>query len=88
MKGMLVAPLSTAGVSDEFTQELHMPIGPQMLDDVEEPMPARPATLKDPGTPRSNRDGTAQSDAHFPSQPWCKMCVESRGRDSPHREES
>ena len=25
---------------------------------------------------------------HFPSQPWCKMCVESRGRDSPHREQS
>ena len=24
----------------------------------------------------------------FPSQPWCKMCVESRGRDSPHREQS
>ena len=26
--------------------------------------------------------------AHFPTQPWCKMCVESRGRDSPHREQS
>ena len=25
---------------------------------------------------------------HFPSQPWCKVCVESRGRDSPHREQS
>ena len=25
---------------------------------------------------------------HFPSQPWCKMCVESRGHDSPHREQS
>ena len=35
----------------EVAQELQMPIGPQMLDDVEEPMPARPATLKDPGTP-------------------------------------
>ena len=23
---------------------------------------------------------------HFPSQLWCKMCVESRGHDSPHRE--
>ena len=49
--GMLVAPLLTAGVSDEVAQELQMPIGPQMLDDVAEPMPARPATLKDPGTP-------------------------------------
>ena len=25
---------------------------------------------------------------HFPSQPWCKVCVESRGRDPPHREQS
>ena len=48
---MMVTPLSKAGVSDEVAQELQMPIGPQMLDDVEEPMPARPATLKDPGTP-------------------------------------
>ena len=47
---MLVAPLLTAGVSDEVAQELQVPIGPQMLDDVEEPMLARPATLKDPGT--------------------------------------
>ena len=51
VKGMLVAPLSTAGVSDEVAQELQMPMGPQMLEDVEEPMPARPATLRDPGTP-------------------------------------
>ena len=29
-----------------------------------------------------------QSLTHFPSQPWCKMCVEFRGRDSPHREQS
>ena len=28
-----------------------MPIGPHALEDVEEPMPSRPATLKDPGTP-------------------------------------
>ena len=45
VKGMLFAPLSTAGVSDEVGQELQMPMGPQMLEDVEEPMPARPATL-------------------------------------------
>ena len=25
---------------------------------------------------------------HFPSQLWREMCVESRGRDSPHREQS
>ena len=48
---MLIAPLSTAGVSDEVAQELQMPIGPQKLEDVEEPMPARPATLRDPDTP-------------------------------------
>ena len=45
VRGMLVAPLSTAGVSDEVAQELQMPMGPQMLEDVEEPMLARPATL-------------------------------------------
>ena len=84
---MLVAPLSTAGVSDDVAQELQMPMGPQMLEDVEEPMLARPATLRDPGTP----DQTVMeqhSVTHFPSQPCCKMCVESRGRDSPHREQS
>ena len=54
-----------------------MPISPQILDDVEEPMPARPATLKDPGTP--DRIVKEQhSLTHFPSQPWCKMCVDSR----------
>ena len=51
VKGMLVAPLSTAGVSDELAQELQMPMGPQTLEDVEEPMLARPATLRDPCTP-------------------------------------
>ena len=25
--------------------------------------------------------------AHFLSQPWCKICVASRGRDSPHQEQ-
>ena len=84
---MLVAPLLAAGVSDENAQELQMPMGPQMLDDVEEPMPARPATLKDLGTPV--RIGMEQhSLTHSPSQSWCKMCVESRRRDSPHREQS
>ena len=57
--GMMLAPLSTAGVSDEVAQELQMPMGPQMLEDVEEPMLARYATLRDS---RSNRDGTAQTD--------------------------
>ena len=62
-------------------------MGPQMLEDVEEPMPARPATLRDPGTP--DQIVMEQHNlTHFPSQPWCKMCVESRGHDSPHREQS
>ena len=51
VKGMLIAPLPTAGLSDEVAQELQQPKGPQMLEDVEEPMLARPATLRDPGTP-------------------------------------
>ena len=84
---MLVAPLSTAGVSDEVAQELQMPNGPQMLEDVEEPMPARPATLRDHGTP-DQIVMEQDSLTYFPSQPWCKMCVESRGCDSPHREQS
>ena len=44
-KKMLMAPLVTTGVSDDVAQELQMPISPQALDDVEEPMPSRPATL-------------------------------------------
>ena len=76
VKGMLVAPSLTADVSDEVAQELQMPIGPQMVGDVEEPMPASPATLKAPGTP--DRIAMEQhSLTHFPSQPWCKMIVES-----------
>ena len=54
---------------------------PQTLDDVEEPMPARLATLKDPGT--SDQIVLDQhSLTHFLSQPWCKMCVASPGRKS------
>ena len=65
---MLVAPLLTAGVSDEVAQELQMPIGPQMLDDVEEPMLAHPATLKDPDTP-DQIVLEQHSLTHFPRQP-------------------
>ena len=64
-----------------------MPMGPQMLEDVEELMPARPATLRDPGT-ADRIVMEHHSLTHFPSQPWYKMCVESRGRDSKHREQS
>ena len=82
---MLVVPLSTAGVSDEVAQELQVPVGPQMLEDFDEPMPARPTTLRDPGT-HDQIVMEQHSLTHFPSQSWCKMCVESRGHDSPHRE--
>ena len=50
-------------------------------------MPSRPATLKDPDT-----SGQVVLDehslTHFPSQLWCKVCVESLARDSPHWEPS
>ena len=62
-------------------------MGPQMLEDVEKPMLTRPATLRDPGTP-DQIVMEQHSLTHFPSQPWCKMCVETRGRDSPYREQS
>ena len=75
VKGMMVAPLTTAGMSDEVAQELQMPMGPQMLEDVGEPMTDQIVMEQ-------------HCLAHFPSQPWCKMCVESRGHDSPHREQS
>ena len=75
VKGMLMAPLVTAGVSDDVTQELQMPMGQQTLDDAEEPTPARPATLKDPGT-LDQIVLDQHSVTHFPSQPWCKMCVD------------
>ena len=87
VKGTMVAPLTTAGVSDEVAQEIQMRVRPQMLEDVEEPMPARPATLRDPSTPDQIVMGQ-HSLTHFPSQPWCKMCVGSREHDSPHREQS
>ena len=76
-----------AGMSDDVAQELRMPIGPQALEDLEERMPSRPATLKDPGTP-DQIVLDHHSLTHFTSQPWCNLCVESRGRDSPHRQQS
>ena len=77
----------TTGVSDGVGPELQMPIGPQTLNDVEEPMPARSATLRDPGTP-DQIVLDQHSLTHFSSQPLCNVCVESRGRASPHREQS
>ena len=49
-------------------------------------MLVRLATLRDPGTP--DEIWMEQHDlTHFPSHSWCKMCVESRRHDSPHREQ-
>ena len=62
VKGMMVAPLSTAGVSDEVAQELQMPMGPQMLEDVDEPDARSSDNSQRSWHPRSNRDGTAQAD--------------------------
>ena len=76
-----MAPSVTAGVSDEVAAELQVPIGPQMLEEVVVPMPAQRSWHS-----QSNR-AVQRSLTHFPSQPWCKMCVESRGRDSRHREQ-
>ena len=71
----------------DIRREIQMPVGKQMREDVEEPMLARLATLRDPGTP--DQIVMEQHNlTHFPSPPWCKMCVESRGHDSPHREQS
>ena len=64
-----MAPLLTAGVSDEVAQELQVQMGPQMLEEVDESMPTRPTTLKDPGTPRQIVM-EQHSLTHFPSQPW------------------
>ena len=64
-----------------------MPSGPHALGDLEEPTPVHPATFKDPSTPAQivlDQHSLTQS----PSQNWCKVCAESRGRDSPHREQS
>ena len=89
VKEMLVAPLVTAGVCVcvDVPQELQMMIGPQEMEDVEEQMSLRPSTLKDPGT-LYQIVLDQHSLTHFPSQPLCEVCVESRGRDSPHREQS
>ena len=76
--------LVTAGVSDNVAQELQMPIGPQALEDVGETIPA---TFKDPGT-LDQIVLYQHSLTHFPSQLWCHVCVESRGREFRSREQS
>ena len=61
-KKMLMAPLVTAGVSDEVAQEFQTPIGPHALEDVEEPTPDHPCNIQRSRQSCSNRAGSAQSD--------------------------
>ena len=56
--------MTTVGVSDEVAQELQMPI-PQMLEDVEEPMLVRPATLRDPCTPDQSHSTQRVNDMNY-----------------------
>ena len=87
VKRMMFAPLSTADVSNEVAQELQMPMGPQMLEDVEEPMPARSATLRDPGTP--DQIGMGQlSLTKFPSQPGAMCASNTEERSRTHEDQS
>ena len=87
VKWMLMAHLMTAGVSDDVAQELHILIRPQALEDVEEPLPCRPATLRDPG----NRDQIVL-DQHsltlFPESALVQSVRRIPRRVSPHREQS
>ena len=84
---MLMSPLMTAGVSDDVAQELQILIRPQALEDVEEHMPSRPATLKDPGTPDQ-----IVVDQHsltlFPESGLVQSVRRIPRRVSPHREQS
>ena len=65
VNGTMVAPLTAAGVSDEVAQEIQMPVGPQILENVEEPMPPRPANAQRSRHSRSDRDETTLS-GHVP----------------------
>ena len=48
-----------------------------MLEDVDELMPARPTTVRDPGTP-DQFVMEQHSLTHFPSQPWWTRFTTSR----------
>ena len=50
-------------------------------------MPSRPATFEDPGT-LDQIVLDQHSLTRFPSLPWCKVRVESGGRDAPHGEQT
>ena len=64
-----MAPSVTAGVSDDVAQDADWPANVGRCG--RNPMPARPATIKDPGiSDQIVRD--KHSLTHFPSQSWCK----------------
>ena len=61
---------------------------PPALEDVHETMPSRPATLNDPGTFEQILLESAQLDTFPESALAQSVRRNSRGRDSPHREQS
>ena len=56
-------------MSDDVAQKLHIPIGVQAMSDVDELMPSRPATPRNPVSPDQI---VVEYDmlTYFPSQPW------------------
>jgi hypothetical protein len=61
------------------------PVRPVAIEDVDDATQARPATLKDPGSPEPGVIELHEL-THFPSQPWCRFCVAARGHDAAHHE--
>ena len=54
-----------------YAQELEIPIGLQAVSDVDELMPSRPVTLRDPVSPNQTVVEYHKL-TYFPSQPWFK----------------
>ena len=74
--------------SDEAAQAMLEPAGPRPMPvdvEIEDAAPPRPATLKSPGAPEKQAVDLHNL-LHFPSEPWCEHCVQSRGHDAPHME--
>ena len=60
-------------MSDDEAQELQISIGLQAMNVVDELMPSRPATLRDPVSPDQIVVEYPKL-TYFPSQPWFKRC--------------
>ena len=82
---MLMSPLVAAGVSRRCRSRVtNWPINVRRCRKTD----ASPSCNTQRSRPSSsNRAGAAQSDTLSESA-QCKMCIESRGHDSPHREQS